>query len=514
MEDLGHQRKMNAGLEEDLEDFTPVQAGRNGEESIGLQFVASVETEDIGSYSIHRTSTDGEEEGIASYGSVGEQHLESETVTESEIKDDPLVCAASKDNKIETDKDGTCEVNVDLPSKTAKDDIAMEDVMVSNETLNHEEIPTFEIDFGSKDFLNLVAGSRNEFRNSDDCFLKGCKWSPDGLCILTNSNDNFLRIFNIPTLFLQDVSSANEIPEELDPVLRMKEGEIVYDFDWYPLMSSYDHPTCCFISTSKDHPLHLWDAFTGDVRCSYVPKNHLDEVVAANSVTFSMDGNKIFCGFNKAVKVFDTNRPGCECMEYATAVKNTVFTQSGIISSIAFSKALGKVFALGSFGKCVGIYSEDDADLICMLPGKIGAVTQVQFSKDGFYLYAGARKNDEISCWDLRNLDRQLFTLNRDVATNQKVQFDIHWSDRYLFSGNTNGCISVWELEPTRPSSPHTFPAHGDAVNGISIHPYAPLVASTSGQRHFDISSSSDTEDSQPESIDNSLLVWRLSQVF
>ena len=40
----------------------------------------------------------------------------------------------------------------------------------------------------------------------------------------------------------------------------------------------------------------------------------------------------------------------------------------------------------------VGIYSESDADLICMLPGNLGGVTQVQFSKDGVLLFAGARR--------------------------------------------------------------------------------------------------------------------------
>ena len=29
-------------------------------------------------------------------------------------------------------------------------------------------------------------------------FLKGCKWSPDGLCLLTASDDNCLRLFNLP----------------------------------------------------------------------------------------------------------------------------------------------------------------------------------------------------------------------------------------------------------------------------------------------------------------------------
>ena len=32
---------------------------------------------------------------------------------------------------------------------------------------------------------------------------------------------------------------------------------------------------CSLISTSKDHPVHLWDAFTGHIRCSYLSFNHL-----------------------------------------------------------------------------------------------------------------------------------------------------------------------------------------------------------------------------------------------
>ena len=26
---------------------------------------------------------------------------------------------------------------------------------------------------------------------------------------------------------------------------------------------------CRFLSSSRDHPIHLWDAVTGDVKCSY-----------------------------------------------------------------------------------------------------------------------------------------------------------------------------------------------------------------------------------------------------
>ena len=45
---------------------------------------------------------------------------------------------------------------------------------------------------------------------------------------------------------------------------------------------------------------------------------HKDELVAANCVSFNLDGSKIFCGFNKMVRVFDTARPGRDFQERPT----------------------------------------------------------------------------------------------------------------------------------------------------------------------------------------------------
>lgn len=61
-------------------------------------------------------------------------------------------------------------------------------------------------------------------------------------------------------------------------------------------MSSAEPATCVYVSTSRDHPLHLWDAFTGSLRATYRAYDHLDEVVAANSVCFNPGGNKLFAG--------------------------------------------------------------------------------------------------------------------------------------------------------------------------------------------------------------------------
>lgn len=62
----------------------------------------------------------------------------------------------------------------------------------------------------------------------------------------------------------------------------------------------------------------MWDAFTGDLRCSYRGYNFVDEVEAPISVTFSADGQNIFCGHKKSVKIFNTSQPGREYTEYAT----------------------------------------------------------------------------------------------------------------------------------------------------------------------------------------------------
>lgn len=41
-------------------------------------------------------------------------------------------------------------------------------------------------------------------------------------------------------------------------------------------------------------------------------------MVAANCVSFNLDGSQIYCGFNKMLRVFDTARPGRNFQERPT----------------------------------------------------------------------------------------------------------------------------------------------------------------------------------------------------
>ena len=56
--------------------------------------------------------------------------------------------------------------------------------------------------------------------------------------------------------------------------LAMGEPEPVYDFAWYPQMCSANPVTCCFLSTAKQQPIHLWDAYTGKVGKLQVSVTH------------------------------------------------------------------------------------------------------------------------------------------------------------------------------------------------------------------------------------------------
>ncbi|XP_020630480.1 telomerase Cajal body protein 1-like isoform X3 [Orbicella faveolata] len=364
-----------------------------------------------------------------------------------------------------------------------------------------------------------VTGAWQDFDISTSNFLKGCKWSPDGSCLLTNSDDNILRIFNLPVELYSGV--AVQGLSEMVSALKMHEGETIYDYCWYPFMSSLDPDSCCLLSTSRDHPIHMWDAFTGTIRCTYRTYNHLDELVAANCVSFNLDGSQIYCGFNKMVRVFDTARPGRDFQQRPTTVKKE--GQNGIISSIAFSQDNSGMYALGSYSKSVGVYSDSDGELIFLLQGQQGGVTHVMFSPDGTKLYSGGRKDDEIICWDVRNPGTVLYCMMRSVDTNQRVYFDIDRTGQYIISGNADGCVSIWDstLPPLNDDTTKEatlqpvmkFVAHGDFVNGASFHPSLPLLATTSGQRQFEEpGNDSDDENTMDQDIvaqvDNSLRIW------
>ncbi|XP_053203934.1 LOW QUALITY PROTEIN: telomerase Cajal body protein 1-like [Panonychus citri] len=397
-----------------------------------------------------------------------------------------------------------------------------EDLSLSFDNVNYTPVPGFDFDYDKQ--LTLLKSVTSPYQSPTN-YLKGCKWSPDGSCFLTNSEDKILRIFNLPhdiystPLDLIVGDDQQQQQSDMLPVLEMKTSELVYDYNWFPLMNSMDPSSCFFLTTSRDNPIHLWDAYTGQIVAVYSPYNHLDELISAYSVAFSPDGEKIYAGFKKGIRVFHVRSPGKVCEERLT---HGVGGQHGIISCITVNPVRRDIYAVGSYSKQIGLYEEPTGDPICILEGQRGGLTHLTFSPDGTKLFSGGRRDGEILCWDMRKLSSILFTLKRTVITHQRIYFDISSNGNCLVSGGDDGHVTFWNLDDKDEQSTNgfldpvkKFKAHNESVNGVSLHPSLPLMVTSSGQRRLPIATDSDDEDhhfiSKPvDNCDNSIKIWMI----
>ncbi|CAL9226293.1 unnamed protein product [Arabidopsis halleri] len=341
-------------------------------------------------------------------------------------------------------------------------------------------------------------------------FLKGLKWSPDGSCFLASSEDNTLSLFHLPQDGGDSIGYGVPVPEEdsYGASLLVNEGESIYDFCWYPYMSVSDPLTCVFATSTRDHPIHLWDSTSGELRCTYRAYDAMDEITAAFSVGFNPHGTKIFAGYNSSIRVFDLHRPGRDFGQYSTLQKNKE-GQAGILSTLAFSPTNSGMLAVGSYGQTTGIYREDNMELLYVLHGQEGGVTHVQFSKDGNYLYTGGRKDPYILCWDIRKSVEIVYKLYRATEnTNQRVFFDIEPCGRHLGTGGQDGLVHMYDLQTGNWVS--GYQAASDTVNAFSFHPYLPMAATSSGHRRFAIPDDDDEDkkDLQLKADENCVSLW------
>ena len=77
-----------------------------------------------------------------------------------------------------------------------------------------------------------------------------------------------LRLFELPETLRSEVDLATRSPvvagmnsEELPCALEVRAGDAIYDYAWYPFMHSAQPASCCFLSSCRDHPIQLWDAY-------------------------------------------------------------------------------------------------------------------------------------------------------------------------------------------------------------------------------------------------------------
>ncbi|EIW56334.1 uncharacterized protein TRAVEDRAFT_170197 [Trametes versicolor FP-101664 SS1] len=370
---------------------------------------------------------------------------------------------------------------------------------------------------------------------------------PDGSAALAQCEDRTFRFLQLPAELL-GITVESTLLASLPRSLT--QSAPILDYAWYPAASVRDAASFCFVASVRECPVKLLDASDGRLRASYRIVDHRERHIAPHSLAFNPGANRLYCGFEDAIEVFDFNCPGEGTRLRTTPSKKSRDGLKGIISALSFAPDMSSgLYAAGTLSPSsptssnIAIFSEDTGEAPVMFLGaddpQRGAgygvrasVSQLMFNPARPYLmYASFRRMDTIFCWDLRadvgrplakytTAPRPISGKERRAATNQRLRFDIDYGGRWLSVGDEDGGISVFDLAaqpdpasgenaPQPSSTPRTTPimqfdAHRDAVGSVAFHPLRPLLLSVSGARHFEdpASASGDRSDSDDDMED------------
>ncbi|KAM5541025.1 hypothetical protein V8D89_005336 [Ganoderma adspersum] len=325
-------------------------------------------------------------------------------------------------------------------------------------------------------------------------FARLAKWCPDGSVALAQCEDRSFRFLELPAELLRvsiDATTSTSLPKCLT------QSSPILDYAWYPTASPRDPASFCFVASVRECPVKLLDASDGRLRASYRIVDHRERQVAPHSVAFNVGANRLYCGFEDAIEVFDIHRPGEGTRLRTTPSKKSrdglkgkfsrtslprLKTQTysmqclsaGIVSALAFAPDVSSdVYAAGSFSPSspsssnIAIFSETNGQIPIMFVGAEdqpagggagygvrASVSQLMFSPARpFLLFASFRRVDDIFCWDLRgDVSRpvEVFSTHSTQPirnlTNQRLRFDLDGGGNWLAVGDEGGGVSVFDL--------------------------------------------------------------------
>ncbi|KAH0547653.1 hypothetical protein FGG08_000142 [Glutinoglossum americanum] len=321
----------------------------------------------------------------------------------------------------------------------------------------------------------------------------------------------------------------------------------------YSLLFTIDPSTTCFLTSTRDHPIHLQDALTPRIRGTYpLTSPTTEKFIAPNSVLWSSSGTKFICGSDALISVFDVSRVGAGPAERHPTIpskrKKIVgggVGMKGIVSALGLSDQTGGgILAAGTFTRMIGLYgSEGSGDCIAVFPieqagegsstGRAGAgITALEWSPCGRYLYVAERKSTEILVYDIRVAGRRLGSLTgRTASSNQRLGIHVVLTDRghEVWAGCDDGTVRVWQnatgdSEMSRQPD-RAWKAHDGPVAATIVHPSGTVVGTCSGQRDVSIDTDEGPEESDvctkllsasPASrrtkqiFDNTLKIWKI----
>ena len=377
----------------------------------------------------------------------------------------------------------------------------------NNNNNDNEQYKIPEVDLNDLSRLQEINRYNNKDAKASGDFIKNSVITPDGMHISTISEGNSIQLWKINDNIINkckyyknknDIDNNENNDNILNEVIDINVGESIFDLSWYPYANIIDPLTYCYVTASRDHPIHLWDALSGKIRCSYVGYNHFVELDTVNSLSFNLTGDKLYAGSNRMIRCFDVANPGSNGINIPTcSTKRDPLGQKGIISCIRFSPDQSGVFAAGSYAHSVGIYVENMEGCALELRQLEAAVTCLRWSIDGYNLWIGGRNSSNISCWDVRKTRSEVGKIQRNLNSNQRMTFDLDPWGKYLATGSQDGNLLIYDTKTFELI--HSKKISNDCVNSCSLHPYSSMMVTSIGQRSFD----NNYSDSDDDTINN-----------
>ncbi|KAL8796188.1 MAG: hypothetical protein Q9195_001521 [Heterodermia aff. obscurata] len=361
-------------------------------------------------------------------------------------------------------------------------------------------------------------------------YFKSAQWSPDGTTIVTSSADNALRSFILPTdLF------TSSTPHALEPYTTHSAPDPTFATAFYPLFSLQNPASTLFLASLRSLPIRLYSPFALSKIASYPLVSPTTEAfIAPHSLLFSTENpNHFFAGSESCVSSFDIQRDGegpVSRMHTTTSRRSSTGTGiKGIVSALGMSA--DGVLAAGTFTRSVGLYDDHgNGGTVAVFPlqsdhdresaeegvGRGAGITQLLWSECSRYLCVVERGSDGVGVWDIRGAGRRLAWLRgRKACTPQRLSAEVVGHE--VWAGGTDGCVRVWEGLGTGEGivdSVWQFRAHDDAVCATTFHASGSVLATASGQHHFQHrrrhSTGEESDEDEKETYDNSLKLWAL----
>ncbi|WFD41577.1 hypothetical protein MPSI1_000208 [Malassezia psittaci] len=293
----------------------------------------------------------------------------------------------------------------------------------------------------------------------------------------------------------------------------------ILDVQWYgyPAESEDEEVHWCFAVSSRDIPLRLINALTGEVKITYAIIDHTEKHVAAMALAFSRDGGRLYGGLTNAVAIYPLACAGVNrhvALELGRELSEAHEGNCGIVSTLAtgwapraFDEENGgvplEILAVGTFLGFVGLYVSDAHWLTSatetrkgtfVTPPRHGAeqtvcgartfltgwhvcegsgISQVAWHpKHREILVVAPRRADHLLVYDtsyfygsgqlsehatVHTQSRSLIArLKRSTGSNhQRFWFDIDNEGNFLAAGDEKGIIRIWAWDSilTRTSS-------------------------------------------------------------